>query len=276
MTNFRGQWYSNRPVPFEVSILIQDTKQYNWYIQQFYRKKQKVEKRNNKTTGRSKQKKKTKTLLQDAEMLWHQPAIFICIHTIHTKSPTYGTQERRKTIAWRLPICSFYSHASFVSNAAQQMAKAWNAEQRVSIIHRKHILPNLTKLQDDLVRIRLGGWDGGTPPPVTASVAAAAAAATSWKFLTEATVTLPRKLRHQHCNCSCHLGALFRRTKARPSILPLPQVGPRSQRTESYWILLSCQLLSTTRYYGMSLRGNGEGAQARLGQSHLAWGLRRG
>jgi len=39
-------------------------------------------------------------------------------------------------------------------------------------------------------------WDGST-------------AATSWKFLTEATVTRPLKFRHQHCSCSCHLGALF-------------------------------------------------------------------
>lgn len=33
--------------------------------------------------------------------------------------------------------------------------------------------------------------------------------ATSWKFFTEATVTRPLKLRHQHWSCSCHLGALF-------------------------------------------------------------------
>uniref|UniRef100_A0A2P2JYW1 Tubby-like F-box protein n=1 Tax=Rhizophora mucronata TaxID=61149 RepID=A0A2P2JYW1_RHIMU len=39
-------------------------------------------------------------------------------------------------------------------------------------------------------------WEGST-------------AATSWKFLTEATVTRPLKFRHQHCSCSCHLGALF-------------------------------------------------------------------
>lgn len=37
-------------------------------------------------------------------------------------------------------------------------------------------------------------------------------AAISWKFFTEAMVTRPRKLRHQHCSCSCHRGALFRRT----------------------------------------------------------------
>lgn len=42
-------------------------------------------------------------------------------------------------------------------------------------------------------------WDGST-------------AATSWKFLTEATVTRPLKLRHQHCSCSCHLGDLFFKT----------------------------------------------------------------
>lgn len=40
--------------------------------------------------------------------------------------------------------------------------------------------------------------------------------ATSWKFLTEATVTRPLKFRHQHCNCSCHLGALFFRTSGSP------------------------------------------------------------
>lgn len=50
------------------------------------------------------------------------------------------------------------------------------------------------------------GWDGVGAP------AAGCVAAISWKFLTEATVTRPRKFRHQHCNCSCHLGALFRRT----------------------------------------------------------------
>lgn len=36
--------------------------------------------------------------------------------------------------------------------------------------------------------------------------------ATSWKFLTEATVTRPLKFRHQHWRCSCHLGDLFRNT----------------------------------------------------------------
>lgn len=43
-------------------------------------------------------------------------------------------------------------------------------------------------------------------------------AATSWKFFTEATVTRPLKLRHQHCNCSCHLGALFLRTSGSPKL----------------------------------------------------------
>jgi len=60
------------------------------------------------------------------------------------------------------------------------------------------------------------GCDGvGVPAAAAAAAAAAGAgciAAISWKFLTDATVTLPRKFRHQHCNCSCHLGALFRRT----------------------------------------------------------------
>lgn len=50
------------------------------------------------------------------------------------------------------------------------------------------------------------GCDGVGAP------AAGCVAAISWKFLTEATVTRPRKFKHQHCNCSCHLGALFRRT----------------------------------------------------------------
>ena len=36
--------------------------------------------------------------------------------------------------------------------------------------------------------------------------------ATSWKFFTDATVTRPWKFKHQHCKCSCHLGALFRKT----------------------------------------------------------------
>nr|GLL45569.1 unknown [Ipomoea trifida] len=48
---------------------------------------------------------------------------------------------------------------------------------------------------------RAGGGGGG------------GAAAISWKFLTDATVTRPRKFRHQHCNCSCQRGALFFRTK---------------------------------------------------------------
>ncbi|KAK9011149.1 hypothetical protein V6N11_044005 [Hibiscus sabdariffa] len=33
--------------------------------------------------------------------------------------------------------------------------------------------------------------------------------AESWKFLMEAIVTRPLKLRHQHCNCPCHLGHCF-------------------------------------------------------------------
>lgn len=83
-----------------------------------------------------------------------------------------------------------------------------------------------------------GGWGGGTTPPVTTSVAAAAA--TSWKFLTEATVTLPRKLRHQHCNCSCHLGALFRRTKG-PSFDSSPSSsGPKM--SENRELLNSAEL----------------------------------
>lgn len=41
-------------------------------------------------------------------------------------------------------------------------------------------------------------------------------AATSWKFLTEATVTRPLKFRHQHCNCSCHRGDLFCSTSGSP------------------------------------------------------------
>lgn len=48
-----------------------------------------------------------------------------------------------------------------------------------------------------------GGWD----------VPAAGGAAINWKFLTEAIVTRPLKFKHQHCNCSCHLGDLFFRTK---------------------------------------------------------------
>lgn len=50
------------------------------------------------------------------------------------------------------------------------------------------------------------GWDGVGAP------AGGWVEAISWKFLTDATVTRPRKLRHQHCNCSCHLGGLFFRT----------------------------------------------------------------
>lgn len=40
------------------------------------------------------------------------------------------------------------------------------------------------------------------------------AEATSWKFFTEATVTRPWKFKHQHWSCSCHLGALFFKTRA--------------------------------------------------------------
>lgn len=45
-------------------------------------------------------------------------------------------------------------------------------------------------------------------------------AAINWKFFTEATVTRPRKFRHQHCNCSCHLGALFLRTNGLDLLSP--------------------------------------------------------
>ena len=62
------------------------------------------------------------------------------------------------------------------------------------------------------------GWDGVGAP------AAGSVAAISWKFLTDATVTRPRKFKHQHCNCSCHLGGLFFRTKG----LSLPS-------SSSYW-----------------------------------------
>lgn len=52
-------------------------------------------------------------------------------------------------------------------------------------------------------------------------------AAINWKFLTDATVTLPRKFRHQHCSCSCQRGALFFRTKglvlqSSPSLVDTP------------------------------------------------------
>ena len=46
--------------------------------------------------------------------------------------------------------------------------------------------------------------------------------ATSWKFLTDATVTRPRKLRHQHCSCSCQRGDLFFRTRGSSPV----QAGP--------------------------------------------------
>jgi hypothetical protein len=46
--------------------------------------------------------------------------------------------------------------------------------------------------------------------------------ATSWKFFTDATVTRPRKLRHQHCSCSCQRGALFFSTRG----VPFTQAGP--------------------------------------------------
>ena len=49
-------------------------------------------------------------------------------------------------------------------------------------------------------------------------------AATSWKFLTEATVTRPLKFKHQHCSCSCHLGALFLRTSGSEKIGELTSV----------------------------------------------------
>lgn len=67
-------------------------------------------------------------------------------------------------------------------------------------------LPTLPNCRIILSWSEAGGCDGVGAP------AAGCVAAISWKFLTEATVTLPRKLRHQHCSCSCHLGGLFRRT----------------------------------------------------------------
>jgi len=56
------------------------------------------------------------------------------------------------------------------------------------------------------------------------------ALATSWKFLTEATVTRPLKFRHQHCSCSCHLGALFLRTRS--SSEPWANTGDREGLAE--------------------------------------------
>jgi len=45
--------------------------------------------------------------------------------------------------------------------------------------------------------------------------------ATSWKFLTEATVTRPWKFKHQQRNCSCHRGALLLSTNGgSPRLLP--------------------------------------------------------
>lgn len=52
------------------------------------------------------------------------------------------------------------------------------------------------------------GWD--VPVPLAAGWVVVAAI--NWKFFTDATVTRPRKFRHQHCNCSCHLGDLFFKT----------------------------------------------------------------
>ena len=54
-------------------------------------------------------------------------------------------------------------------------------------------------------------WSSTVSPSPPPSPPAGGGAATNWKFFTEATVTLPWKLRHQHWRCSCHLGALFLR-----------------------------------------------------------------
>ena len=69
------------------------------------------------------------------------------------------------------------------------------------------------------------GCDGvGAPAP-------GCIAAINWKFLTDATVTRPRKFRHQHCSCSCHLGGLFFSTKGLifPSSSPSNAARPISE-----------------------------------------------
>ena len=73
------------------------------------------------------------------------------------------------------------------------------------------------------------GWDGVGAP------AAGCVAAINWKFFTDATVTRPRKFRHQHCNCSCHLGALFLRTKG----LALPSSSSHGPQTSENRELLN-------------------------------------
>lgn len=81
------------------------------------------------------------------------------------------------------------------------------------------------------------GWEEATdaPPPGGGGGGGGWVAAINWKFLTDATVTRPRKLRHQHCNCSCHLGALFLSTKglafpsSSSSLVPMPNPPPMSE-----------------------------------------------
>ena len=61
------------------------------------------------------------------------------------------------------------------------------------------------------ITLSCSGGAAGAELPATC-VGSGCLTATSWKFLTDATVTRPRKFRHQHCNCSCHLGCLFFKT----------------------------------------------------------------
>lgn len=90
-----------------------------------------------------------------------------------------------------------YSQASLVPKLVRQIANAWKAERgRLKSIVKvsSPTFPNCSNTVSS----------SPFPPGWLWSIVA-----TSWKFLTEATVTLPWKFKHQHSKCSCHLGALF-------------------------------------------------------------------
>lgn len=104
-------------------------------------------------------------------------------------------------------LTNYYSQANLVPKLVKQMAKAWKAESGYlkSMVNISFAtLPNCN--------ITLSCSDGAAGSDSIGAPAAGCIADINWKFFTEAIVTRPRKLRHQHCSCSCHLGALFRST----------------------------------------------------------------
>jgi len=81
-----------------------------------------------------------------------------------------------------------------------------------------------------------------TPGAQAPAEAGGGTEATSWKFLTDATVTRPRKLRHQHCSCSCHLGALLCRTRGLSLSASSPPCGFPPPHSEYPQVLKSVEL----------------------------------